>query len=491
MITVASELRRAGVVDTSAFEGLTMPFSLRERQVAALNQSLIKPKFGLYMEPRTGKTIVFMLNALYCITYGYRVILIVPPVLFRQIEREWLSIGNNPHTIEVFAGTAAARKKRLAAFRIGAPDLLVMTRPIFTKHYHDLLEAGYKQVIFDESHMGLQDDSSQLYARLSNFCQGKDSRLILSTGTPIYTNLTGAYPATKLTNPEAYFDKSSFMRQHVMFKNISITNRRGQRVRHKVPDRYINVEGIHANLYKNAIRVTRKETLDIKTPNIQTSPVELSPAHHKLYKDLMKTRVLEFQGRLINATQEAKLRQLALQIVTSPQHYVDGKPPENSVLQSIDALCEQFPKSEKIVIFANYTQSVETITEHLRAAGHDPAVIYGPNGTAKNLDNADRFVQDPSCTLAVINPQAGGVGLTLGHVCQTCIFAEPVSSPGAFDQALSRMLLDGQKDPVVCYILEVLSTISVKAISNMRKKALEVQQANADVETIMSDYCLS
>lgn len=77
------------------------------------------------------------------------------------------------------------------------------------------------------------------------------------------------------------------------------------------------------------------------------------------------------------------------------------------------------------------------------------------------------------------------MGFKLGDVAQTVIFAEPVSAPGVFDQALSRIMLYGQIEPVVCYIVKVNNTISPLAIEHMLDKARDIYEVLKSKKTLL------
>lgn len=488
LITVADVLSSAGVKNIEPFGNLRMPFALKPHQIRGLNKALTTDRSGLFFEARTGKTICFQLAAIYCANYGVRSIILMPPILFDQFLESWEEIEGDKPPIHVMQQGPAARDRAMQkqAKDDSWPDIQVMTKEIFKKVWGRLKQHGYQQLIFDESHLGLMKDITEVYKAVKGFCEGEGQRLILSTGTPIPSGIEGAYPAISLINSPAYFDEAHFYRLHVEMTKIKSKNRRGQDVLIDVPGGYKDLGRLHANLYKNAVRATKREVLDMAAPNVQVVPFSLSPAHLKMYQTLMKQRVLEIGEKMISAIQAQKLRHLALQMVTSPDSYSEKKV-KNRVTEGLEQLLHSagIDKGEKVFVCANYIQSVETVAAALKK--YNPATVYGPNGPAKNATEVKRFQTDRGCQVLVANPQAGGVGLKLGHVCTTVIFAEPVGSPGAFDQALSRVILEGQKNPVVCYVMKIVGTISPKAIDKMRERNVQIKQANRDVRTLLDE----
>ena len=90
--TVADALAEAGVRNTRPFSSMKMPFKLKKHQVIGLNGCLRNPRFGLFFEARTGKTIVFQLMSIYCAYYGVKSVLLMPPILFLQFLESWEEI---------------------------------------------------------------------------------------------------------------------------------------------------------------------------------------------------------------------------------------------------------------------------------------------------------------------------------------------------------------------------------------------------------------
>lgn len=492
--TVADALAECGVKDVSRFRHLQMPFKLKPHQVKGVNLCLRKPRTGLFFEARTGKTIVFQLVVLYCAAYQVKSIILMPPILFLQYLESWEEIQGEKPTTFVFRQGPKRREAELKKWRAkGGPDVLVMTKEIFKKHWKELQGLGHQLLVFDESHMGLAKDSTQTYKAVKEFVgQSPEARLILSTGTPIPSGLEGAYPTISLLNPAAYMDEAHFYRLHVEMGKVTQKITRAGRTREvliDVPTGYKDIGRIHANLYLNAVRATKAEVLNIDKPNIQTVPIELAPQHQRIYQTLLKQRILEIGDRMISAIQAQKLRNLSLRLISSPKNYTDKKF-QNAPLTALDQILHSsgIDVGEKVAIFANFKESVVTVTEYLRHYG--AVSVFGDNTANQNAANVKRFQTQKDCQVLVLNPRAGGVGLKLGHVCTTVVFFEPVGSPGEFDQAMSRVILEGQTKPVVCYILKIVGTISPKAIRKMLERNQQIKQANQDKATLLDELSL-
>lgn len=491
--SMAHALVKAGIERTAAlqFSDVRLPFVPRKDQVEALQSSLYYPRSGLFSEARTGKSIVFQTIMIFIAKYRQRSIVAMPPVLFTQFSQSWEEIEGEKPPLFVLN---QAKKKRKGLIRDWildeetAPPVLLMSHAMLTLELADIGHL-YRLLVIDESHMRLQNETNQFYNKVVGYlARHRDNRLILSTGTPVPNEMRGAYPTISLLTPEKYEGRSHFDAMHVVWKQITVRGKFGPRLQNVVHD-YRALDLLHRNLYRQAYRVTKAEVLGLKAPNIQIVPVTLSSQHMSLYRRAMKIRVFELGDQVITAIRMGKLRAIALQLLTDPNSFTDVLIKENAVHEAVSALLSSVgchrEGNEKAVLFANYTASVERLVKDFHIL--NPAVVYGPNGSRKNGEEVERFRNDPGCKLLVANPQAGGVGLKLGDICTTAIFVEPVGNHGTFDQAASRVMLTGQKEPVSVYILKVLKTISPKAIENMMMKGGDAKEVNMDKQTVMDE----
>jgi SNF2 family DNA or RNA helicase len=375
--------------------------------------------------------------------------------------------------------------------------VLICTKEIFKKHVKELLYARYKALFFDECHMGLQSwgmltKKKQLttYGAVTHFVEAlPHGRLVLSTGTPASNELETAWGVISLKSPELYESKAHFDADHVTYKQIKIKSRfrPGSYMTRSIVDHenYRNLDKLHTSLYHQSVRALKLEVLDIKKPNIQEVDIRLSKPHQAAYTALVKNKVLEFGDKLIDARNASKLRQLCMQGITNPG-VLTSKPVGNSVFELVDALLESLDvKHNKVLLFANYRQTVRNLAEHLKRL--NPGTVYGENSPAQNSEHVQRFKNTDLCRVLISNPIAGGVGLTLGHVCQAVIVVEPISTPGQFDQALSRTVLSGQKEPVVVYIVRVLGTISPSLTDLMKGKLIRNEEVMQDGQSLVDE----
>ena len=506
--TFGQVLRRIGLeeVEAEKFDKVRLPFELRPNQVENIHCGLSWDRFGLFDEPRCGKTISMQLLTVYFAKYGLRSIVLMPPILFDQYKSTMEDIKGHGCSVVTFDYSPAKREEHLVAWQSGQgdpPDVLLMSKEIFRKHHTQFTGAQYKALLFDECHRGLMSETlapvprnsgvkkkrkvtSTYYDCVRRFMEEPETRLVLSTGSPLPNDLYQAYPIISLKSPRAYRSRMEFDNLHVTWSQLTIRTRFGaKQVAVPDPKRFKEINLLHRQLYHQARRVLKLEVLGLDVPNVQIVPIHLSTGHYKIYKDLLTQRMLEMEGgEVIDARQDSMLRNLAMRLIVNPE--ISGKKvTDNAVLQAINALCDTADLSKtKVVLFAYFNDSVEYLVKALEK--HNPAMVYGPNGSEKNRAQAAKFINDESCRLLVASPGSGGVGLTLGGVSQTVIVVEPITTPGAFDQAVSRVILGGQTEPVSVYILKVLKTLSPRGLELMLGKNGRVQEVMLDRKTVLS-----
>ena len=489
------------------FKNVILPFTLRPHQVLGIQCGLYWDRFGLYHDVRTGKTIVMQLLALFYANYGMKSTFLLPPILFDQFVDEYKRIQGHNLNIVLIEGDAKKKLDMLQSYALApseAPDIVVTTSQIFSGPFGQKRKQVVLQnwhyfakfsdcLFFDECHLGLQDEESLTFRAIENYLKySPKKRLVMSSGTPFRTELKSAYPSIRLKTPEIYTSRRHFDATHVNYAPmiVKFTNRSGSVGERRITkvDSYKNVELLTNNFYQKSHRVSKFDVLKFADPNVQIVPVHLTKPHLKLYKQLITEQLLEVGEDLLDFREQSKLRHFALRLITSPELAgPDVQIKENSVLKAIETIAgtANVDDGGKLIVFANYNSSVKYLRDKL--SKYTPAVIYGGDDSSGELNRKEvaRFKKTMHCNVAIINPQAGGVGLTLGDVCQYAVFAEPVSSPGLFEQAAARILLDGQTAPSSVYILDVKNTWSSEAVRRLLNKEEEVQEVMRDKKTLL------
>lgn len=495
------------------FSHIVLPFRPFPHQLQGLLKGLQEPRFGLFFEPRTGKTLVLQLLAIYFTYHGRGTMVIMPPALFRQYTNDFAKVEGHGLSVLVMNGGPGVREKLLVSWEkrpSTKPHIVICSREIFKSVWPRLYMTGFNIVQFDESHLGLQNASSQIAKEIKAFAnQNEINRLVLSSGTPIPNLIINAFCVAHLLDRFSYPTQRAFNSAHVIMKSVLVAGTWTATRTIQVPDRYINLDQLHNSMAAHSSYASKLDCLKLDAPNVQVVPCDLLPKHRTLYNKIINERILELgremdekglpfdeeggEVEILNARSAQKLRMTALQLVSVPSAFCQtdahGEPvikdADNAVYLTVQALLDSVNarEHEKVVIYANFTRTVEGLARRFKDL--NPAIAYGPLGPDKSAKEVERFQQDSSCRVLIGNPQSIGVGFTLGGTSQTVIFAEPVSSPGAFDQCLSRVILAGQTQPVVAYVVCVSGTISPLAIDAMLGKAESINKIIRSKKTLL------
>lgn len=359
------------------------------------------------------------------------------------------------------------------------PDLLLMSYQMYVKTVTDL-EPGYTCLMADEAH-ALCHPTSMAYKKTNWFLHKDDKTFLPMTGTPAPNVPSDTYGLIKLLNENSYQNFASFKALHV--DSYQVEDKEGNKF--AVVNGYMNLDTMSRALYAKACRVTKDQVLKLDQPRIIEEDVQLSPQHLKLYRKLLRERVLTTKEQTIVATEAQALRQKALQIVLNPDVFTDEVIKENAIkdwlIEKLDSIgCEHH---EKVVVFAHFNQSVEKLAQWFKHL--NPALVYGGSKTEKNVQ---KFLTDETCRLMIAHPKSGGVGVDqLQTVCHYVIFVEPTSVPGDFSQALDRLVRRGQMHPVVCYVLRVMKTSWPARVNDMRRKMKLISDVTLDRTALLDE----
>lgn len=449
---------------------------------------------ALWDEPGVGKTIPMQALILLYHLSGIRSIMVMPPKLIGRwlgdMQRDWTIPEDLKFTCYVQNKTPKKRKEDFHEWSYSQlwPSLQLMSYERARNDARTLKDVGgYRAFLFDEADK-LSNSQTKLWGAIWRLCYASKGQvgIHLFTGSEIRNVPTDAYGLIKLIDPDLFYDYAEFYNK---FVDEAIT------VYRKDPASGRQFENIIGYTYKNLdylgevmLRRARKKTLrDVQQhlPEMRTVevPVDLSPSHRKLYRNLINTRLLEVDGELLNAEHASQLRQYAGRILSCPQMYVDEDKrakmeKDNSVIAAADEIVESVnPRKHKIIVWAWYKTTIEYLKE--RYAEYNPAVIYGGQSPSESEANRIKFEESSAedCGMMIANWGAGGAGFNW-QAAHYMLFVENPTTPRDVQQAVARMERTGQKFAMVCYFLRVLGTVADKSFAKMVDKTLKVTEVN-------------
>ena len=427
------------------------PFEYQRTEIDRLVETSLE-RAAYYWDMGAGKSMGSTLHAMiYRRHTGAQVLFIVPPVLLKQWTR-WLTTCGIQN--KLYAGTPKQR---------GAIDLdrdtpaFVTNIEILKRDFDKFSEAFVDRkwmVVVDEA-TSIKNYASGNFRAVLQLASGQG--LLLLTGTPISTPIDG-YAYCKLISPELYRSASHFENIHV-----------GQRDFFGKITEWKNLPLLKSNMAKRASYVSTPEARpDMPRATISEIEYDLASAHRKLYRQIAEQQlVLLADGGAIDASTPQKLYAALQQVILGYAKFAQDDSLVPTGFEVLDQTLAEIGDA-KLVVFASYKNSVRITVDYLLSKGVDAVQVNG-DVSAKEKDAAlDRFRDDPSCRVIVLNPLSGGVGVDgLQNVAWNMLFLEIPTNAKGFWQAVKRLERPGQRKICSVRIATAIGTVQAKLRKNL------------------------
>jgi SNF2 family DNA or RNA helicase len=313
-----------------------------------------------------------------------------------------------------------------------------------------------------------------------------DTYLWMLTGTPAAQSPVDAYGLAKLVNPDnvprfftAWRDK--VMNKISMFKWSPKT------------DAQLTVY----NALQPSIRFSKEQCLDLPPVITITREVPMTPQQNKYYKDLKTQLMVHAAGETISAVNAGVAVNKLLQISCGAAYTDDKEVIEFDCAPRLNVLEEVLEETNrKVLIFAMYRSSIDTITTYLTKKGINCAQIHGdvsatkraeiirdfqtvgsalsaeqlPPGTEQSvIDTLNGMRMGVGIRVLVMQPQATAHGITL-TAADTVVFYGPLMSVEQYQQCIARADRKGQSSDKVTVVHIESSPIEKKLFRAMSHK---------------------
>ena len=396
-------------------------------------------KAFVFSEPGTGKTLSALWAADYLMSIGkVRRVLILCPLSIMQSA--WLGDLNNSiiHRSAVVAHhTQSSRRIEMVQenyeFVIANYDgLNLIANEIIADGRFDL-------VIVDEAN-AYKTATTRRWKALKAILTPK-TNLWMMTGTPAAQSPVDAFGLAKLVNPDGVPNFFTAWRDKVMNKITTF----------KWAPKKEAQELVHEAL-QPSIRYTKEQCLDLPPVLTTTRDVPLTPQQAKYYNLLKDQMLIQAAGETISAVNAAAGVSKLLQISCGAA-YTDDKgvvefdsAPRLAVLEEI---LEE--TSRKVIIFALFRSSIDTIYQHLFKKCVTVEYIHGGVTPNRRADIIRRFQNEKDPRVLLMQPQATAHGITL-TAADTVVFFGPLMSVEQYIQCIARSDRKGQDSDKVTVI---------------------------------------
>lgn len=253
------------------------------------------------------------------------------------------------------------------------------------------------------------------------------------TGTPASQEPTDAYGLAKMMNPSSvpkFFGafRDMVMQKITMFKWIPKPNA---------------IEVVHRVL-QPAIRYTKAECLDLPDMTYVTREVPMTRQQEKYYEQMRQQMLTIAAGQEISAVNAAANLNKLLQISCGAAYTDTREVVEFDCSSRMHVLKEVIDEaSHKVLVFANFTHSIDLVSEELKKAGYTCDVVDGRVSAGKRTAIFKAFQETSTPRILVIQPQAASHGVTL-HAANVVVWWGPIASFEIYCQANARVHRAGQ-----------------------------------------------
>lgn len=393
----------------------------------------------VFNDPGTGKTLSALWAADYLMTRGLvRRVLILCPLSI--MHAAWMGDLNN----SIIHRSAIVAHHAQAAKRI---EMIQSDYEFVICNYDGLnliadeinADGRFDLVIVDEAN-AYKTVTTKRWKTLKSILR-PDSYLWMMTGTPASQSPADAYGLAKLVNPQGVPQFFTSWRDQVMYKMTMF----------KWAPKNTAKDDVF-NALQPAIRFTKEQCLDLPPVMTMVREVPLTPQQNKYYNLLKDQMLVQAAGETITAVNAATCVSKLLQISCGAA-YADGKEVvEFDAAPRLGVLEEILEETQrKVIIFAMFRASIDTIYNHLTKRGISAEVIHGGVSASKRADIIQRFQNQPDPRMLIMQPQATAHGITL-TAADTVVFYGPLMSVEQYIQCIARADRKGQTSDKVTVV---------------------------------------
>ncbi len=231
-----------------------------------------------------------------------------------------------------------------------------------------------------------------------------------------------------------------------------------------------NLEELRDRTAPLVLRRLKENVLDL--PDKIITPVYLR-LKSKLYEEVMG----DYYNWYEKNPDESKNLSLQFTKLTQVRQVIADEK-VNHTIELAENIIEQ---GKKVIIFCNFTNSLEKIYEHF---GKSAVRLDGSMSKTQRQDSVDRFQEDDKVKVFIGNIKAAGVGITL-TAAEAVIMNDLSFLPSDHSQSEDRAYRYGQKNNVLVYYPIFENTIEgiIYDILNNKKKIIGTVMGDTQDET--------
>jgi SWI/SNF-related matrix-associated actin-dependent regulator 1 of chromatin subfamily A len=416
-----------------------------EHQKESIQKLVENKKYILADDMGLGKTTSTIIAALE--TKSKKILIICPATLKLNWKREIENYSDRPIYI--------AEGKNFSTEH----DFVIINYDII-KNFHDpksktkteIQKAKFDLVIVDEAHY-IKNAQAQRTKLINDIVKDID-RLWLLTGTPMTSRPIDYYNLLYLVDSPVAKNWMAYVIRYCSGYQFKVGPRKVWNVMGSS-----NLEELRDRTSNTILRRLKEDVLDL--PDKIITPIYLrlkSKAYEELmgeYYEWFRSKPDESSSLTVQFTKLTKVRQVIA---------------NEKILQTIELTENIIEQGKKVIIFCNFTDSLNQIVTHF---GKSAVKIDGSMSKPERQRSVDEFQENEKIKVFVGNIKAAGVGITL-TAGEAVIMNDLSFLPSDHAQAEDRAYRIGQKNNVLVYYPLFENTIEglIYDILSAKKKVI-------------------
>lgn len=462
---------------------LPMKIPLHTYQIMAKDFVLTHPYCGLFLQMGLGKSAI-VLEALWEMNPSEHVLVIAPKTVAKCT---WINeitkwdVGFRTQSLIINErGKQLSKKKRDAIY-----DSIPSSPPTMYFINREMIPALVKRfpantwpfqiVIIDES-QSFKSYNSERFKALKSV-RPWIMRLVELTGSPTPKDLMDIWAQIFLLDMGERLGvnitrfRSMYFDPGLIVNNYPVTWR----------PKYGAEDEIYRRIGDLVISMKNKY---VQLPPLTLNPisVEMDPDEMAVYKDFMKTSVIEITEDLAIEAANAAVLSAKLSQMASGAIYTDSKKHEYLVIHKHKLeMCEYIVNNTpgNVIIAYHFQSDMDMIIRHFKELDMEATVFDG----SPEMELAWNEKKIP---ILLIQPASGGRGLNLQEGGNTLIWYTLPWSLEEYEQTNARIYRQGQANPVIIHQLMTKGTIDTKILRALEAKDTSQQRLLSAVEATIS-----
>lgn len=458
-----------------------------------------------------------------------KTIILCPPLVIPNWKDEWAKYSSIDMRLVIpLYGTGV---KRLATFGAHAYEMghsfvhAYSQGAIFITNYESLLmdplfeafqEWAPEVLALDESHKCKSHSAarSKRAYELANPYDRRNKRALpkphtyLLSGSPVLNSPIDIFQQFKILDGGESFGWSmyKFRDRYFIDRNVGMKGKANYFPKYEVMT--LQKDGIDAVsmmnhlIFKKAMRVEKKDCLDLPPEVNVVVKVGMTRDQERLYKELKNDFITFYNSKACTVTLAITKALRLLQItsgfvaVEHPERQEDaptledlGETPKLTAFKQL--LEEILDQDQKVLVWAVYRHNyitirnaIDEVFKKLNLKNATMVEVHGEISDAKKRENVKKFQDDPNCLVFMGHPGSGGIGINLVQAAYS-IFYSRTFNLAEYLQARARNHRGGSKEmgheKITHYDLVCEETIDDLAIKKLEGKLDMSERMLADI----------